>query len=95
MASSPPKGALTALQQDLLREFAASLKQALADAQQKDAAADPATLAWVLDQVTLGPDAALPGGTDPVELNRFRNDLIQTSETRVREGKPLTRGSTA
>ncbi len=55
-----------------------SLEQALADAQLKDAAADAATLAWVLEQVAIGPDAALPGGTDPAELDRFRANLVRT-----------------
>jgi hypothetical protein len=54
-----------------------SLDQALADAKQKDGAVDPATLAWILEQVAIMPDAALPGGTDAVELEQFRAGLVQ------------------
>jgi len=53
------------------------LHQAFADAQRKDASADPATLAWVLDQITIGPNARLPGGFDPAELDAFRRDFVK------------------
>jgi Nucleotidyl transferase AbiEii toxin, Type IV TA system len=49
------------------------LGRAFADAQKKDGGADPATLAWVLDQISIGPDAALPGGADPARLTAFRD----------------------
>lgn len=55
----------------------AGLERALADAEGKDAGVDPAALAWVLDQVAIGPTARLPGGTDPVALDRFRADLVK------------------
>lgn len=51
------------------------LDQAFVDAQKKDGSADPATLAWVLDQISIGPKAALPGGVDPVQLLAFRDAL--------------------
>lgn len=47
------------------------------DAQKKDAGADPASVAWVLDQITIGPRAALPGGVDPARLVSFRDDLVK------------------
>jgi len=53
-----------------------SLESILDDAQRKDASADPASIAWVLDQITIGPRAALPGGVDPVRLSAFRDDLV-------------------
>ena len=55
----------------------ANLARALVDAEHKDAGVDPATLAWVLDQLTLSPDAVLPAGADPVALDVFRRDLGQ------------------
>ena len=53
------------------------LADALRDAATKDASVDPATLAWLLDQITIGPRAALPGGVDPVRIARFREDLAR------------------
>lgn len=53
------------------------LEQALADAQRKDAGADPGTLAWVLDQIAIGPEARLPGGVPPERLTAFRDDLVK------------------
>jgi hypothetical protein len=54
-----------------------SLEQAFADARKKDGGADPATLSWVLDQISIGPDAALPGGTDPERLSAFRDGFTE------------------
>jgi hypothetical protein len=54
------------------------LATALADAARKDAGVDPATLAWILNQVTISPDARLPGDTDPVALDEFRRELVGT-----------------
>lgn len=53
------------------------LERALEDAQRKDASADAASLAWVLDPITIGPEAALPGGADPVKLAAFCRDLVK------------------
>jgi hypothetical protein len=53
------------------------LSSALADAARKDAGVDPATLAWVLDQITISPDARLPGDTDPRVLDEFRRELVK------------------
>jgi predicted nucleotidyltransferase component of viral defense system len=53
------------------------LHQAFDDAMKKDAGADPATLSWVLDQITIGPQARLPGGVDPKELDAFRLDFAR------------------
>ena len=54
-----------------------NLEQALADAQRKDAGADPGTLAWVLDQIVIGPEARLPGRVDPERLTAFRDELVK------------------
>jgi Nucleotidyl transferase AbiEii toxin, Type IV TA system len=53
-----------------------ALEQALADAARKDAGVDPATVAWALDQLYLGPEARLPGGVDALALDRFRAELV-------------------
>lgn len=52
------------------------LGASLADAAKKDAGVDPATLAWVLEQISISPDARLPGGVDPVVLDSFRRELV-------------------
>ena len=53
------------------------LDQAFTDARTKDAGAEPATLAWLLDQIAIGPEARLPGGMSPEALLRFRDDLVK------------------
>ncbi len=53
------------------------LEHALADAVKKDAGVDPATLAWLLEQVSIGPESALPGGVDPKRIVAFRDDLTR------------------
>jgi hypothetical protein len=53
------------------------LGQAMRDAERKDAGADPATLAWVLDQITIGESARLPGGVAAADLDAFRKDVIR------------------
>jgi hypothetical protein len=53
------------------------LVQAMRDAERKDAGADPATLAWVLDQIGIGASARLPGGADPTDVDEFRKDLVK------------------
>jgi hypothetical protein len=58
-------------------ESGEDLDRAMRDAERKDAGADPATLAWVLDQITIGPSARLPGGIAPAELDAFRKDLVR------------------
>lgn len=50
---------------------------AMSDAERKDAGADPATLAWVLDQITIGQSAHLPGGVAAGELDAFRKELVR------------------
>lgn len=53
-----------------------TLESALGDAARKDAGADPATLAWLLSQLSIAPDARVPGGVGPTELERFRAELV-------------------
>jgi hypothetical protein len=62
-----------------LRELVNSgvdLMQAFRDANEKDGGADPGMVAWVLEQLRIVPNAILPGGIDPAELDAFRRDLI-------------------
>jgi hypothetical protein len=42
----------------------------------KDGGLTPAQLAWVLSQVTVGDDAAIPGDVSPADLQAFLADLI-------------------
>ncbi|MBI4956656.1 MAG: nucleotidyl transferase AbiEii/AbiGii toxin family protein [Myxococcales bacterium] len=53
------------------------LEQAFRDARRKDGGAEPATLAWVLEQITIGPEARLPGGVDARVLTAFRDGLVR------------------
>ena len=53
------------------------LEQALEDARQKDAGVDPATLAWLLSEITISSEARLPGGVDPVAVDSDRQDLVR------------------
>ena len=48
---------------------------AMAGALAKDGGADPATLAWVVGQIRIGPAAVLPGGISGDELESFRIEL--------------------
>ena len=47
------------------------------DALRKDKGADPATLAWLLSNLTIGPEARLPGGVDPAALLTSRDELVE------------------
>jgi hypothetical protein len=53
------------------------LERACEDALVKDGGADPATLAWLLDSLTISPDARLPADVPPDELRAFRDELVQ------------------
>jgi hypothetical protein len=52
------------------------LDRAFTDAEKKEAGADPATLAWILGELSIAPDARLPGGVDPAQLLAFRDALL-------------------
>jgi hypothetical protein len=52
------------------------LEGALADAEVKDGGVNPATLAWLLDELTIAPDAPIPGRSPAAELDDFRRDLV-------------------
>jgi hypothetical protein len=54
-----------------------TLEAALADARIKDAAADPATLAWVLSQWRLGPSTPVPLGFTLESVEQMRAQLIE------------------
>jgi hypothetical protein len=59
-----------------LIEGGADLDRAFADAEKKEAGADPATLAWILSELSVGPSAILPGGADATRLVAFRDTLV-------------------
>ncbi len=61
----------------VMAKAAVDLRHAMLDAERKDAGVDPATLAWVLDQITIHEGAHLPGDTSRLELEAFRTDLIR------------------
>jgi hypothetical protein len=56
------------------------LDGAIADAGRKDGGADPATLAWLLSELTISPEARLPGGVDPAKMTAFVTELIPKLE---------------
>lgn len=51
-------------------------EDALPLASRKDGGLTPAQLAWVLSQVGIGDDAAIPAGVSPADLQAFLADLI-------------------
>ena len=53
-----------------------SLTDALTAGQRKDGGLTPAQLAWVLSQISIGGDAALPGGVAPRQLRDYLRGLI-------------------
>ncbi len=61
---------------EVLLRHGIDLRGAVLDAETKDAGADPATIAWVVSQIKIGPGALLPGSTDPAALERFRAELV-------------------
>ena len=60
----------------LMFEAFHDVKETAAKGRTKDAGADPATLAWILSEITIGPGARLPGGVAPATLIEFRDALI-------------------
>jgi len=48
-----------------------------AAAQAKDRGLTPAQLAWVLSQIEMGDDVALPAGASPADLRQYLADLIK------------------
>jgi hypothetical protein len=53
-----------------------SLTDALAAGRRKDGGLTPAQLAWVLSQISIGDDAAIPGGATQRELRLYLDGLI-------------------
>ena len=53
-----------------------ALERALRDASLKDASVDAATLAWLLSELTISPEARLPGQADPSRVDALRQDLV-------------------
>lgn len=53
------------------------LHQAFADAETKEAGADPATLAWVLGELRIAHEALLPGGANVAALESFRQSFVK------------------
>ncbi len=52
-----------------------SVEEHLPLAQRKDGGLTPAQLAWVLSQIEIGEDAALPGDVNATELREYLEDL--------------------
>lgn len=61
----------------LIRTGKATLHQALADARAKDSGFDEATLAWVLDEIRISPEARLPGAIPVRDIEAFRVELVR------------------
>lgn len=61
----------------VLLESGVDLHQAFIDAQKKEGSADPATLAWVLDQIRISSASRLPADVDPVELEAFKQQFVK------------------
>ncbi|MCG6926882.1 MAG: nucleotidyl transferase AbiEii/AbiGii toxin family protein [Acidobacteria bacterium] len=53
------------------------LADALAAGERKDGGLTPAQLAWVLSQITIADDAALPGGVGTAELRAYLESLVE------------------
>lgn len=53
-----------------------TLESALADASLKDSSVNPATLAWILDELRIHEDAPVPGPSSAAELDAFRQQLV-------------------
>lgn len=51
------------------------LEPAIARAMEKDGGLTPAQLAWVLSQMPIADDEAIPGGADPFALRAWRDTL--------------------
>ncbi|MBI2372680.1 MAG: nucleotidyl transferase AbiEii/AbiGii toxin family protein [Deltaproteobacteria bacterium] len=64
-----------------LLESGIQLEQALDDAENKDGGMNPATLGWILSELSIAPDAPIAGGVDAADLDRFRRDLVQKLRT--------------
>ncbi|MCC6555986.1 MAG: nucleotidyl transferase AbiEii/AbiGii toxin family protein [Polyangiaceae bacterium] len=60
-----------------LTESGIDLDQAIVDARKKDGGAEPATLAWLLEQIEIGPDARLPGNMAPERIIAMRDSLVR------------------
>jgi predicted nucleotidyltransferase component of viral defense system len=59
----------------------AALQRALGDACLKDASVDAATLAWLLSELTISPEARLPGQADPAQVDALRLQLVSELRT--------------
>lgn len=59
-----------------LLEHGIGLERALEDAAKKDGGVNAATLAWLLNDVSIGRDAVIPGGGSATELEAWRVRLV-------------------
>ena len=59
----------------VLLESGQRLEDLLAGARAKEGGLEPATLAWVLSELHVGPDAPLPAGVSATDLDAFRRGL--------------------
>ena len=61
----------------LLERFGCSIDAALPKALEKDGGCTPATIAWVLSQVSIPDGIDLPGGVSPAETRAFLSSLVE------------------
>jgi hypothetical protein len=59
-----------------LEQAGLSLEEALAGGRRKDGGLTPGQLAWVLSQITIDDEAALPGDVPPADLRLYLQGLI-------------------
>lgn len=64
------------------------LETALADAEKKDGGVNPATLAWLLSELSIADDAPLPGGMSGATLRGLKDDLVARLRTLAFPGEP-------
>jgi len=61
----------------LLERAGFSVESALSSAATKDGGLTAAQLAWVLSQISVGPDVRVPAGITPAELRVFLEGLVE------------------
>ena len=65
-------------------------EDAIGPASSKDGGLTPAQLAWVLSQITIGPDARVPAGITPDELRAFLENLVSRLTRLAWPGAPAS-----
>ncbi|HPA49955.1 MAG TPA: nucleotidyl transferase AbiEii/AbiGii toxin family protein [Thermoanaerobaculia bacterium] len=65
-------------------------EDAMGPASSKDGGLTPAQLAWVLSQITVGPDARIPAGITPDELRAFLENRVSRLTRLAWPGAPAS-----